>query len=94
VPRNPDTPTVAHWRIAARTVVTVAAGTATASRLVSRSVEDDRVFCLWIQVVLSLKYGMDSILKKLLVDRIYRINRIYVDHFPDENGQSLSPPAK
>ena len=36
---------------------------------------------------------MDSIYEKIL-DRIYRINRIYVGHFPDENGQNLSPSAK
>jgi hypothetical protein len=33
-------------------------------------------------------------LKKHKLDRIYRINRIFIDHFPKENGQTLSPPAR
>jgi hypothetical protein len=33
-------------------------------------------------------------LKKPYLDRINRIIRISFDHFPEENGQSLSPPAR
>ena len=36
---------------------------------------------------------MDSILKKPL-DRINRIYKIFLDRFPEENGQTLSPSAK
>jgi len=41
---------------------------------------------------LNIRNGFD--LKYKLLDRIYRINKISFDHFPEENGQTLSPSAK
>jgi hypothetical protein len=38
--------------------------------------------------------GMDSILCEKFLDRIYRIHKVIFDHFPEENGQTLSPSAK
>ena len=30
----------------------------------------------------------------MFLDRINRILRIFLDHFPEENGQTPSPPAR
>ena len=37
---------------------------------------------------------MDSNFYNYILDRIYRIFKFSFDHFPDENGQTQSPPEK